>query len=55
MAAMPKQTATTVDEYLAALPAALVRTLVKAQIARRARPTKQAASAASRGADRRRT
>ena len=37
------------------LPAALVRTLVKAQIARRARPTKQAASAAARGAGRRRT
>ncbi|MCU0249334.1 MAG: DUF1801 domain-containing protein [Vicinamibacterales bacterium] len=37
------------------LPAALVRTLVKAQAARRARPTKRAASAASRGAGRRRT
>jgi uncharacterized protein YdhG (YjbR/CyaY superfamily) len=39
----------------APLPAALVRTLVKAQIARRARPAKRAASAASRGAGRRRT
>jgi uncharacterized protein YdhG (YjbR/CyaY superfamily) len=37
------------------LPAALVRTLVKAQAARRARPTKRAASAASRSAGRRRT
>ena len=37
------------------LPAALVRTLVKAQIARRARPTKRAESAASRSAGRRRT
>ena len=36
-------------------PAALVRTLVKAQIARRARPTKRAESAASRSAGRRRT
>jgi len=37
------------------LPAALVRTLVKAQAARRARPTTRAASAASRSAARRRT
>jgi len=37
------------------LPAALVRTLVKAQIARRARPTKRATSAAARGAGGRRT
>ena len=37
------------------LPAALVRTLVKAQAARRSRPTKRAASAASRSAGRRRT
>jgi uncharacterized protein YdhG (YjbR/CyaY superfamily) len=37
------------------LPAALVRTLVKAQIARRARPAKRDASAASRPAGRRRT
>jgi uncharacterized protein YdhG (YjbR/CyaY superfamily) len=37
------------------LPAALVRTLVKAQAARRARPAKRAASAASRSAGRRRT
>ena len=37
------------------LPAALVRRLVKAQIARRTRPTKRAASAASRSAGRSRT
>jgi len=37
------------------LPAALVRTLVNAQAARRARPTTRAASAASRSAGRRRT
>jgi uncharacterized protein YdhG (YjbR/CyaY superfamily) len=37
------------------LPAALVRTLVKAQIARRARPMKRAASAAGRPAGRSRT
>ena len=37
------------------LPAALVRTLVKAQIARRIRPTKRAASVASRAAGRRST
>ena len=48
MAPMPRITATTIDEYTAALPAALVRRLVKAQIARRAGARRRKAGRAGR-------